>query len=70
MFDFFGQILGFVETLFNMVINIVTMLVTLIQGRIGAIEIPLQLAIVAPSILGVSISIFLAVFVAKFIIGR
>lgn len=70
MFEFFNMVAGFLETAFNFVVNVLSMLITLIQVLVGAIGIPVTLAAAAPSILGTSIVIFLAVYVAKFIIGR
>lgn len=70
MFDFFSQILGFLELLWDFVVNLFTMLITLITTLIGAVQLPVELSISVPSVLGSCIMITLAVYVAKFFVGR
>ena len=70
MFDFFEQILGFFELAWQFFLNLFDMLVVLLRTLTAAVELPIQLSLVLPSVLGASVIIFLAVFVVKFIVGR
>lgn len=70
MFDFFSQILGFFDLFWDFIVNLFTMLITLVTTLIGAIQLPVELSISVPSVLGSSIMITLAVYVAKFFVGR
>lgn len=70
MFDFFSQILGFIETVFEFFINFIESLFQAFVVLLSAIELPIQLVGFLPQILGSAMIIVVSLGVIKFIIGR
>lgn len=70
MFDALSKILGFIETLFNFVLNIINSLFMALQMIASVITVPTFVASFLPPVLYSAVLIFTAVFVVKFIIGR
>lgn len=70
MFDFFGTILGWLQTLANFIVSLVESLILAIVALSASSSLPLTLVSYMPAILGASITIAVAVMVVKFLIGR
>lgn len=70
MFDFMSTLLGWLQTLANFIINLVESLILAVFAITQSVSLPLALIGHVPMIIGASISIVVAVCVAKFIIGR
>lgn len=70
MFDFFGTILGWLQTLANFIVSLVESLILAIVALSASSSLPLTLVSFMPAILGASITIVVAVMVVKFLIGR
>lgn len=70
MLEFFDQIIGFIESVFQFLINIVESLILLIAVIPGAIALPLTLAGYLPGIIATAVMSIVAIGVAKLIVGR
>lgn len=70
MFDFFDQILGFIESVWQFVINIINSLVIALETLTTAVRLPLELVAYVPGILGSSIVVVVSLAIVKFIVGR
>lgn len=70
MFDFFDKVLGFIETIWNLVIGIVNGLFASIKFLITGTDAVLYLVGFLPAIIGSCIAIFLFIYVLKFLLGR
>lgn len=71
MNEFFSQIVGFFETVFQFFVNVIESLLLAINMLIKALPIILNVGIVyMPAIIGSSLMIVCAVSIVKFIIGR
>lgn len=70
MFDFFEKILGFVQTLFNFVLNIINSLIMALQMVVSVVTVPTFISTFLPPVLCSAVLIFTAIYVVKFIIGR
>lgn len=70
MFEFFDQILGFIETLWNFVLSFVEALFLAISALISSLSLPLAAINYLPGILAASVALFISVYVVKFLIGR
>lgn len=70
MFDFFGEILGFVSSVFQFFVNLVESLIQAVVFMASGVGFATAIVPFMPSIIGTAIVIFLAIFVIKFLIGR
>lgn len=70
MFNFFNQVIDYVQRLFEFLANIVKALITAIGVLSSAVQFPLGLVGYMPAILGSCIVVVVAVGAVKFIIGR
>lgn len=70
MFDFFGQIIGFIETIFEFFINFLETLQRLFEMVVKGIAVPIEMLGFLPAFLGAPLLIFLVVSIVKFILGR
>ena len=70
MYDFFNQLLGYVEMFFQYLSNFAMTLIYAMQMITTAIALPKHLIVSLPWMLGSAIVIFLAVYVVKFFVGR
>lgn len=70
MFDFFDKIIGFFETIWNVVLNIVDGLITALEVLANMIAFPVVLYPILPAFLVSAVSITIAIGAVKFIIGR
>lgn len=70
MFNFFGQIIGYIETLWSLVVGFVQSLLMTLKFLLTGTDAVLYLVGFLPSVIGASIVVFLAVTIVKFILGR
>ena len=70
MFDAFGQILGFFETIFEFFINFLESLQRLLELVVKGIAIPFELLGFLPAFLGSALLVFIVVGIVKFILAR
>lgn len=70
MFDFFGQVIGYIEHIFEFFINFIEALFRLIELVAKGIVVPFELLGLMPSFLGGALLAFLVVGIVKFILGR
>lgn len=70
MFDFFDKILGFIESAWQFVINIINSLVIALETLTQSVTLPLKLVAYVPGILGSAITIVVSLAIVKFIVGR
>ena len=70
MFKFFDQVLGFFETLFSFFLNFIeSLLMALAVIAESIIYTPVLVGLV-PAVVGSAVTIGIAIYVVKFIIGR
>ncbi|MBE6767500.1 MAG: hypothetical protein E7549_01140 [Ruminococcaceae bacterium] len=70
MFEFFSQVIGFFQTIFAMIVNICTSLLTLFYTlQIGSSFIGAVLSFF-PAVIAASMTAVVAISVVKLIIGR
>lgn len=70
MFEFFSQILGFIQSFFSIVVNLFSSLTTLFVAlNAGSSSMGVVLAFF-PSIISASVTAVVAVSVVKLIVGR
>lgn len=70
MFDFFDKIIGYIETLWNLVVGLVQSLLMAIKFLLTGTDAVLYLVGFLPAIIGSCVAIFLFIFVIKFLLGR
>ena len=70
MFDFFDKIIGFVEQLWEFLVNMVNSLITAMETLLIVVQIPTILLPFLPSFIMVSVTIVISFSVIKFVIGR
>lgn len=70
MFSFFDSILGFLGPIWDIIYNFFSSLLYALVILRNAMVLPVQLYGFVPTVLGAAISIFLGVYVVKFLIGR
>lgn len=70
MFDFFDQVIGFIETVFTFFLNMVQSLIQAITFMSNGVTFSLMMVGYMPAIIGTAITIFIAIYVLKFLIGR
>ena len=70
MFDFFNQIIGFIETVFEFFINFLESLQRLFELVVKGIAVPIELLGLLPSFLGSALLVFIVVGIIKFIVAR
>lgn len=70
MFDFFDKIIGFVEQVWEFLVNLVNSLITAMETLLIVVQIPTILLPFLPSFIMVSVTIVISFSVIKFIIGR
>lgn len=70
MFDFFDKIMGFLETLWDFIVNFVQSLITAMKTLLLVIDLPVILSNYLPQFIMVSVTIVVSFSIIKFIIGR
>lgn len=70
MFEFFDRIIGYIETLWNLVVGLVSSLLIALRFLITGTEAIYYLAGFLPGIIGGCVIIFLAIAILKFLLGR
>lgn len=70
MFDFFDKVIGFIESLFQFVINIINSLIIAVETLTRAVTLPLELVAYLPGILGSAVTIVISLSIVKFLVGR
>lgn len=71
MANFFDTIVTFFQTIWDVVVNLINSLVTLLQVAITSVTLPTTLlSIGLPSIIVASLSAVTAIAIAKLIVGR
>lgn len=70
MFDFFDKIIGYIETLWNLVIGLVQSLLMAIKFLLTGTDAVLYLVGFLPAIIGSCVVIFLFIYILKLILGR
>ncbi len=70
MLDFFGTIIGYIETIWDFFLNLINSLLTLISALASAILLPPVVALAAPSFLAASVTAVAGIAICKLIIGR
>lgn len=71
MFDFFDTIINFLQTIWDVIINLIESLITLLNVAVTSLTLPAWLiSLQFPAILIASISAVTAISIAKLIVGR
>lgn len=70
MFDFFDKIIGFFETIWNVVLNLINTLITAISTLNVIIQLPTFLVPFLPSIILTGVITVVGFATVKFLIGR
>ncbi len=70
MFAFFDLILGYLETIWNLVVGLVSSLLMAIKFVITGTDAIVYLSGFLPAVIGGCVIIFLAVAILKFVLGR
>ncbi len=70
MFDFFSQVLGYLEVAWSYFINLIESLLMAIGFLISATSFSTAIVSYMPPIIGSAIVVFLAIFLVKFLAGR
>lgn len=70
MFDFFNQVIGFIESIWQFFLNIINSLIMAVETLARAVSLPLELIAYVPSILGSAITLVVSLSIVKFIVGR
>ena len=69
MFNFFTSITDTLSTIWQFIMNMLTGTVMMFQVVIGSFTVPVTLAYLVPSVLGVSVMIVASVGIVKLILG-
>lgn len=70
MFDFFNQIIGYVETAFDFLLNLIESLIMAVVFVSTSSGVVLSMSAFMPAIIGTCVVIVVAIAVVKFLIGR
>lgn len=70
MFEFFDQILGYIEMFFTFFTNMVRSLGMAFTLLTTSISFPMTLTEFMPPLIGSAVVVFVSIYVVKFIIGR
>lgn len=70
MFDFFNQIIGYVETAFDFLLNFIESLITAVVFVSNSSAVVLSMAGFMPNIIGTCLVIVVSISIIKFLIGR
>lgn len=70
MFDFFSQVIGFIEVAWQYFMNLISSLIMAVGFLATSISFPLAIVSYMPAIIGTAIVVFMAIFVIRFLIGR
>ena len=70
MFDFFNQIIGYVQTAFEFVLNLIESLIMAIVFVTSSSSVVISMSYFMPAIIGTCVVITVAIAVIKFLIGR
>ena len=70
MFQFFDAILGFIETLWGFISSFFNAIAFAVSALVTSLALPFALIDYVPVIIGASISIFISVYLVKFLLGR
>lgn len=70
MFDFFNQIIGYVQTAFEFLLNLIESLIMAVVYVTTSSGVVLSMAQFMPAIIGTCVVITVAIAVVKFLIGR
>lgn len=69
MLNFFDAVAAFFESIWQMIVNLVTGLINAFLIVFSSISVPVQLLPLVPSFIGASVSIVLGIGITKLIIG-
>ena len=70
MFDFFSQVLGFLEAIWEFFLQLLDTLLVAVQLLAQAIIFPIELVGFLPAFFGTCLLITISICVVKFILGR
>lgn len=70
MFEFFDQVLSFITSAWQMLVNFCNTLIVLLESVSLAVTLPLQLVAYMPMFVGSMVATATALWVAKLILGR
>lgn len=70
MFDFFNQIIGYIETAFNFLLNLIESTIMAAFFVSTSSGVVLSMSYYMPAIIGTCVVITVAIAVIKFLIGR
>lgn len=70
MFDFFGESLGFLSSIFQFILNTIESLIMAIHFVTSSVSYAGTLVAYMPSILGSCIVMFIGIYLVKFLINR
>ena len=70
MFDFIGKILGYLETVWNLVVGFVQSLLMALKFLLTGTDLILYLIGFLPAIIGSCLIVFVFIYVLKMILGR
>ena len=70
MFDFFDQVIGFIESIWQFFLNSINSLIMAVETLARAVYLPLELIAYVPAILGSAITLVVSLSIVKFIVGR
>lgn len=69
MLNFFDAVAAFFESIWQMIVNLVTGLINALVMVVASISVPIQLLPLVPSFIGASVSIVFGIGITKLIIG-
>ena len=70
MFDFFNQIIGYIQTAFDFLLNLIESLIMAVVFVSNSSAVVLSMSAFMPAIIGTCVVITVAIAVVKFLIGR
>lgn len=70
MLDFFETVVGYIEMVWDFVLNLINSLLTLITTLVSAVLLPPAVAVMVPSFLAVSVTAVAGIAICKLVIGR
>lgn len=70
MLDFFETVVGYIEMVWDFVLNLINSLLTLITTLVSAVLLPPAVAVMVPSFLAASVTAVAGIAICKLVIGR
>lgn len=70
MFDFFDKIIGFFETIWTLVLNLIDMLFTFIGVLLNVVTLPAILTFIVPGVIGTSLVVIFSFAIIKLVVNR